>query len=47
MDAIDKREASELEIRRAAREKLVAQVRTTLAVVFVLAVLITASLLHN
>lgn len=45
MDAIDKREASELEIRRAARAKRVAQARTITAVVFVLAVLIIASLL--
>ena len=45
MDAIDKREASELEIRRAARAKRVAQARTILAIVFVLAVLIIASLL--
>jgi hypothetical protein len=45
MDAIDKRDASVLANRRAARAKRVAQAKIALAVLFVLAVLMSATLL--
>ena len=45
MDAIDKRDASVLANRRAARAKRVAQAKIALAVLFVLAVLMFATLL--